>query len=191
MFEEKIFSALERIHTASRGALQQAVTGHGVSALQAQILHALHRQEGVGASWLATQLHVSKPTISDVLASLLEKNLVRKTPHKADARSRLFTLTARGHRTAAHIADYARPFLGTVGTLNNAQKQALWEALLHLLRTMESQGLIPHQRMCLTCGHFAKDLNGAKYYCTLMNVPLSAEALRIDCKEHTPGTGVA
>lgn len=184
MIGEKILSALERIHTSSKSALQRTGQEHGLSPLQAQIVHFVHRREAASASQLAEQLRVSKPTISDAIATLLTKKLIKKTINKADARGYSITLTAKGSTEAILLASYATPFLESVNTLTKPQKQALWDALLHLLRTMESQGLIPHQRMCFSCKHFAQNVGGAAHYCCLMETKLNIQDLRIDCDEH-------
>lgn len=181
--EEKIFSALERIHTASRSALQRAVSDYGISPLQAQIIHFLHRRDSSNVSELAEQIRVSKPTVSDAVTVLLEKKLIKRTASQHDARSSVLKLTTKGKAQASHLASYAAPFLDSVGELNETQKASLWDALLHLLRTMESQRLIPHQQMCFSCKHFAKDTGNAAYYCRLMNKPLPTLELRIDCQE--------
>ena len=182
--EQKIFSALERIHTASRAALQRVSIGHGMSPLQAQILRFVESRGAAGVSQLADQLRVSKPTVSDAVAVLLQKGLVEKAANKDDARASSIFLTGRGKQESAAIDSYAGPFLDSVGQLTPEQKDALWGALLHLIQTMERQGLISHQRMCMTCRHFARDVDGAPYYCTLMDAPLTAPELRVDCPEH-------
>lgn len=182
--EKKIFSALERIHTASRSALQRAATSHGISPLQAQILRFVDARSTASVSQLADQLRVSKPTVSDAVAALFEKGLIKKIVNKEDARASSLFLTRQGKQENAAINSYAGPFLDSVGQLTPEQKGALWGALLHLIQTMERQGLIPHQRMCATCRHFARNVDGADYYCTLMNAHLTATELRIDCAEH-------
>ena len=182
--EDKIFSALERIHTASRSALQRTVSEHGISPLQAQIIHFLNRRGASSVSQLAEQIRVSKPTISDAVTVLLEKKLIKRIASQHDARSYALMLTAKGKSQATHLASYAAPFLDSVSELDKTQKAALWDALLHLLKTMEAQGLIPHQRMCFSCKHFAKGENGTGYYCRLMQKELTALELRIDCAEH-------
>lgn len=184
MIDEKIFSALERIYTSSRSALTRAGHEHGLSPLQAQILHFVYRRNATSVSQLADQIRVSKPTISDAIATLLTKKLIKKTASKEDARGYSITLTAKGHHEAMLLASYATPFLDSVNTLSELQKQSLWNALLNLLRTMENQGLIPHQRMCFSCKHFEQNSANNRYYCRLMQTPLCIDELRIDCNEH-------
>ncbi len=184
MIEEKIFSALERIHTACRSSLQQSVSENGVSSLQAQIMLFLQQRETASVSQLAEHLKLSKPTVSDAVAALSEKKLIKKSFSESDARGYLIILTTKGKQEIAKISGYAAPFLESLGTLTDGQKQALWDALLNLLRTMESQGLISRQRMCFSCMHLGQNINSHTYYCKLMQAPLSIPALRIDCDEH-------
>lgn len=184
MIDENILSALERIYTASRSALQQTGHAHGLSALQAQIITFIYRRSTATFTQLAQHLSVSKPTISDAVATLLDKRLLKKTINKLDARGYNLTLTQKGRTESIVLGSYAAPFLDSVRMLSPPQKTALWEALLHLLRTMELQGLIPHQRMCVTCTHFAREFKGSDYYCRLMNLPLPIADLRLDCAEH-------
>jgi len=184
MIDENIFSALERIYTASRSALQQTVHAHGLSVLQAQIMAFIHRRSAATVTQLAHELSVSKPTISDAVATLVEKKLLRRAITAKDARGYTVSLTRKGQTETVELANYATPFLNSVHMLSAAQKNALWETLLQLLRTMESQGLIAHQRMCVTCRHFAEHVNGSDYYCRLMDVPLPVVNLRLECSEH-------
>jgi DNA-binding MarR family transcriptional regulator len=182
--EEKIFSALERIHIASRSGLQKSVQGYGVSVLQAQIMRHVDLRKSASVSQLAEQLKVSKPTISDAVASLLEKELVKKIMGAEDARGYHLTLTDKGKIETSNIFSYATPFLKTLNSLNNEQKEAFWDALLYLLKTMQGQGLIPPQRMCFSCQYFEQNKDGDRYYCKLMKMALSLELLRADCNEH-------
>jgi len=184
MIDENIFSALDRIHTASRSALQQTVHAHGLSVLQAQIMTFIHRRSEATVTQLAQQLTVSKPTISDAVATLVEKKLLKRAITAKDARGYTVSLTRKGQMETVELENYATPFVNSVHMLSAPQKDALWETLLHLLRTMESRGLIPHQRMCVSCRHFAEDVNGSDYYCRLMDIPLPVANLRLDCSEH-------
>ncbi len=183
---EKIFSALERIHTATRSALQTTVHQHGMSPLQAQILLYLCQKNVSNTSHLADYFKVTKPTISDAVKTLISKKLLNKTPLPNDARAFHLTLTTSGRKEAKIIASYATPFLQSVDEQTTEEKNALWGALLHLVHTMESQGLIPHNRMCFSCQHFIKNTSNHTYYCGLMGKPLAVTNLRIDCNEHKP-----
>ena len=182
--EEKIFTALERIHTANRSSLQKSVHAHGISPLQAQIMHHIASRKTASISQLAEYLKVSKPTISDAAAILTEKKLLKKIIDAVNARSYQLVLTPKGRNETAKTSSYATPFLEALVRMKEEQKTALWEALLQLLMTLQTQGLIPLQRMCFSCKHFEQNKNGNAYYCRLMESALSLDSLRVDCSEH-------
>lgn len=179
--EEKILSALERLHTVTRSSLQKAGQQQGLSPLHARILHRLQSGPQTISS-LALAFRISKPTVSDSVAVLLERKFVKKYADEKDGRSHKIGLTAAGEKQAVMLDAYAAPFLQSVGQMDDLQKQALWGALLNLLKIMQGQGLIPHDRMCSTCNHFQETGDGG--YCKLMQVPLAIADLRIDCPEH-------
>lgn len=181
--EEKILSALERMHVATKSSLQKAVQQQNLSPLHAQALHYLRDNGPQPVSLLAMQLRVSKATISDSVASLRAKKLVKKQPDKNDRRSHRIALTAAGEKEAALLSVYAAPFLQSVSGMDETQKHALWEALLNLLKVMQAQGLVPPARMCMTCRHFEQKSDGRKY-CRLMETDLAIPDLRINCSEH-------
>jgi DNA-binding MarR family transcriptional regulator len=181
IIEEKILSALERLHTVTRSSLQKAGQQQGLSPLHARILHRLQSGPQTISS-LASQFRISKPTVSDSVAVLLMRKFVKKYADENDGRSHKIGLTPAGEKEASLLGAYAAPFLQSVGQMDDLQKQALWAALLNLLKIMQAQGLIPHDRMCSTCNHFQETGDGG--YCKLMQVPLVAAELRIDCPEH-------
>jgi DNA-binding MarR family transcriptional regulator len=182
--DEKIFAALERLQTASRAALTNAGVQNGLSTLQAQLLQLLQRRDGMRPSTLAAQLQVSKPTVSDAVATLVAKGLVMRKRQKADARSHELGLTKKGRAETLRLGGYATPFLQSLEALSSGQKSALWEALLNLLRALESNGFIPHQRMCLSCEHFHPNAREGTGFCGLLQSPLAIQDLRLDCPDH-------
>lgn len=180
---EKIFASLERIAVATRSALQGAVHDHKLSPLQANILLHVHDHDVTTVSMLADAMKLSRPTVSDAVKSLLGKDLIKKQPI-SDSRSYQIVLSAEGQKTVLLVQQYAQPFFTSIDSLDSKQKTDLWEALIHLIYTMERQGLISHQRMCFTCQHYAKDHLGYQHYCKLMDVLLQIDDLRIYCPEH-------
>jgi DNA-binding MarR family transcriptional regulator len=184
--DHKILSALERLHTATRTAFAAQGYVQGLSPLQAQILHHLHRNpaQAVSVTLLAEIFRVTKPTVSDSIATLESKKLIKKTASKVDARGYTVKLTKVGLNVAINIREYAAPFLASLERLDPNQKEALWDALIHLLGILKDNNLIPLTRMCFSCRHFGEQVNGARYYCHLLNAPLPVADLRVDCAEH-------
>lgn len=180
--EEKILSALERLHVATRSSLQKAGQQQGLSPLHARILHRLQSGPQTISS-LAAEFRISKPTVSDSVAILLVRNFVKKHADESDGRSHKISLTETGIQQAELLGAYAAPFLQSVGQMDEKQKEALWGALLNLIKIMQAQGLIPLSGMCFTCNHY-QETNEGGGYCRLMQAPLAATELRIDCPEH-------
>lgn len=182
--DEKIFFALERIHTATRSALQQVAQGHKLSPLQAQIIHYIGARGSANISDLANYMRVSKPTVSDSVAALITKGLVLKEISQKDGRGFDIFLTEAGIEENAALDEYLSPFLASIKTLSTEQKIELWGALLALVSVMEKQGLISHTRMCFSCQQFEEHSECGGAYCKLMGVALSQQDLRLDCPEH-------
>ncbi|MDJ0625965.1 MAG: MarR family winged helix-turn-helix transcriptional regulator [Candidatus Caenarcaniphilales bacterium] len=180
---KKILSAFERINTAMRFSLQKSGNLRNVSPLQAQILFYLLTNKQTSTSKIAEHLCVSKPTISDAVASIMKKKLIKKMDSN-DGRSYKVALTNKGIEEVKILSSFETSFLESINKLSDQQKHSTWEALLRLLKSMQEQGLIPMNKMCFTCNHFAQDTFGEKYYCNLMNSKLEDQNLRLNCEEH-------
>lgn len=186
--EDKILSALERLHTATRAGLQQAGQEHGLPLLQAQLLDHLerHREAHDSISTLADSFAVTLPTISDSIRVLVEKGLVEKRQSQTDRRASVIVLSAEGEALAKRLRQYAAPFLKGVKGMSQQQKLALWNSLLGLLDQMQTLGLIPLTRMCYSCRHGSRTDSGI--YCELLRRPLQGDQIRIECPEHEPAS---
>ncbi|MBP7759793.1 MAG: winged helix-turn-helix transcriptional regulator [Alphaproteobacteria bacterium] len=182
--DAKILAGLERIQTATLSLLQQRSHVHGLTPLQIRILSFIRLEEAYTVSTLAKNLGISKPTVSEAVRVLDSKKLIRKKASGKDGRTYSIHLTSKGCKLIEAAAMYDLPLRKTLTFLDGDQKDSLWEALLNLIRIMEEQGLIPHNRMCLTCTHLGKNEHGARYFCRLMQAPLKVSALRINCPEH-------
>lgn len=184
--DDKILSALERIHTASRATMQQAGQDHGLPLLQAQLIDHLrrHPQSRDSISTLADTFAVTAPTMSDSIRVLTGKGLVEKRPAAADRRALEIVLTPEGSALADKLRTYAAPVLKEIRSLQPSQKLALWGALIGLIDQMQTAGLIPLTRMCCSCRHGTRTESGI--YCELLRRPLGVEQIRLECPEHEP-----
>jgi hypothetical protein len=69
--------------------------------------------------------------------------------------------------------------------MTEMQKEVLLSSLLELIYKLNKSGVIGIQRMCATCRFYGKNQYGpGTHYCNLLNLPLNAADLRIDCPEH-------
>lgn len=182
--ESRIVVALERIAMAYRVLLWNEGRNHGLSPVQVQLLLFLrfHPRERGKVSVLAQEFNLSKPTISESVRALEQKGLVNKHGDPADGRSQVIGLTPAGRKAAAHAADFARAIEQPLATLAQPEKEAMLSGLLQLIHGLNKAGIITVQRMCLTCAHHA--LVDGRHYCKLLNAPLRAAELRVDCPEH-------
>lgn len=182
--ESKIVVALERVATAFRVLLWNEGRTHGLSPIQVQLLLFLrfHPRERCKVSVLAQEFNLTKATISESVRALELKGLVHKQVDPADGRSQVIGLAPAGRKAAAHAADFAQAIEQPLAGLPAAEKEAVLAGLLKLIRTLNQAGVITVQRMCLTCAHHA--LVDGGHYCKLLNAPLRAAELRVDCPEH-------
>ena len=72
--------------------------GLGVTGPQRLALRAIERSPRISAGELATSLYIHPSTLTGILARLLKKGLIVNTPHPADARRSVISLTGKGRR---------------------------------------------------------------------------------------------
>lgn len=93
-----IIQSLERIGEVMRSERRKACLPEGLSNLQAEILTylAAHADAQVTPALLASYFRITRPTISDALASLMKKSLISMSVNPHDKRSHMLSLTHEG-----------------------------------------------------------------------------------------------
>lgn len=172
---------LERIGEVARAQRWRQATGAGLSPLQIRILGfvAGHRGEPVGVARLAEELQVTRPTVSDSVALLVDRGLLLRKPDPHDGRGHALRLTAAGMRWLP----MGGPFTEALATLPLHERETLLLALMRLLRSLLDSGDVQVQRMCWTCAHYHGDRKG-RHHCQLLGTALAVAELRTDCPEH-------
>ncbi len=172
---------LERIGELARSLRWQQATNVGLSPLQLRVLGFVSEHPGdlVGVARLAEELQVTRPTVSDSVALLVEQGLLVRRPDPSDGRSHSLRLTAAGKRWLPASG----PFADALATLPRDEREALLLALMRLLQTLLHRGDIQVQRMCWTCTHYKGDRKG-QHQCLLLRKKLAVCELRTDCPEH-------
>ena len=172
---------LERIGEVSRAMRWEEAAGSGLSPLQLRILGfvAYHTGQSVGVARLAEELQVTRPTVSDSVALLVERGLLLRKPDPHDGRSHALRLTATGRRWLPA----GGPFTEALTTLPLHERETLLLALMRLLASLLESGDVQVQRMCWTCAHYRGDRN-TSHHCMLLRTDLSVAELRTDCPEH-------
>jgi DNA-binding MarR family transcriptional regulator len=185
--DAKVVAALERAGQALRVQMWDAARRHGLSPTQLQVLLRLacdppaRRRIGL----LAAELDVTHPTVSDAVAALRRKGLVEREP----SRRAPLRLSAGGRTAADELAGWDRPTREHLAALPGADKAGMLQLLLDLIAGLQRSGTITVARMCVTCRHFRRDAHAdpaRPHHCALVDMPLGAGELRVDCAEHEP-----
>jgi len=181
--ENKIVVALERVAEMFRVLLWDQAKRLGLSPIQIQILIFLHNHSHQMAtvSHLSREFNLAKPTISDAVAALGRKGLIKRIKSSTDARSCPIRLTKGGTRSVAETEKFANPLKSVVSALSDADKEAFWSILSRLIFASHRDGLIAVQRICYACKYYEQNTDDA--YCRLLERELVANDIRADCPE--------
>lgn len=183
----KIVVALERIAEAFRVLLWNEGKAAGLSPLQVQLLiFVLHHpdEEKRKVGRLAAEFNLTKPTVSDAVKALLAKGLAEKIPDPADQRSFSLALTLEGEALARRASHFSAEIQMPIEQLPADEQSGLLLHLLSIIRHLNQAGIITVQRMCFNCAHYRPGHDGHAHFCQLLNTPLQASELRVDCPEH-------
>jgi DNA-binding MarR family transcriptional regulator len=186
--DAKIVGALDRAGEALGVLARRAAAAHDLSVTQMRVLARLYAGPPPEAltSELARELDVSGPTVSDTLAALRRKGLVKQSADPADRRRRVLRLTPSGHSVGLAVTRWTAPAEVATSRIPQADGEALLSALLDVLARMEAAGLISVTRACTTCAHFSRDKATGRLalHCGYFGSTLRPSDLRVDCAEH-------
>lgn len=180
IYEEQISAYLERVVRAIRRLENAEATAHGLNSLQLRILQLLAAaQKKLTVGFIADELELSEPTVSDSLRALQAKKLVEKITDAQDRRIKYLQLTPAGRTIASRVAKRLRLPLTH---LDPAYLQRLSVDLHHLVGAIFDMSLLHHARICATCIYFVKTRNSA--HCQLLRKNLRPADLQTDCPDH-------
>ena len=181
--DNKIVAGLERLSQVFRILLWGKAKEFSLSPIQIQLLIFIqhHSADKTTVSYLAQEFNFTKPTISDAIKVLEQKNLVKKNTDNKDTRSYTIQLTASGKKIVSETENFANPITEIISKSNEADKLILWENISNLISLLNSQEIISVQRTCFNCGHYTVKNKNA--FCTLLNQKLLTKDIRIDCEE--------
>jgi DNA-binding MarR family transcriptional regulator len=184
----RIATGLHKLGLALKHQEWSHANEHGLSPTQGQILALLAAGDGLTASDVGAHLGIGLPTISEAVTTLAAKGLVRRTPDERHPRARLLRLTPAGRRLSAKTRAWPELLTQAVGALTLVEQTTLLTALMKMIRTLQEEGQIPVQRMCVTCTHFRPHVRDGNtpHHCAFVDAPMRAAHLRLDCSEHEP-----
>lgn len=184
--DSKLVVLLERISEVFKVALLEEGKHWQLSPLQIQIMVFMHHHSSRlrTVSYLAKEFNVSKPTISEAVRTLEQKNLITRQFNEEDGRSHSLLLTPSGVNIAERAQHFAHTMVRQLHALSHLNKPVLYHDMLQLLLAFQKAGLVGESRMCLNCAHLRTgSSNPADYTCMLLGHSLSVQDLRVDCPE--------
>lgn len=181
--DNKIVAGLERLSQVFRILLWEKAKEHGLSPIQIQLLIFIqyHSTDKCTVSYLAQEFNFTKPTISDAIKVLEQKNFIKKNTDSSDTRSYTIQLTASGKKIVLETENFANPITEIITKSNEADKLILWENISNLISLLNRQEIISIQRTCFNCGHYT--IKNKDAFCSLLNQKLLTKDIRIDCEE--------
>ena len=184
--DAKLVGALERAGQALRVQLWDTAKQHGLNPIQLQVLLRLAADPPtagrVGA--LAAAFDVSQPSMSDTVAALRRKALVRDRPRRGGV-----VLTARGRALVRELDGWGDRTREALAAMPAADKERTLGVLLGVIAGLQRSGAITVARMCTTCRFFRPAAHPGEprpHHCALLDAPLGEGDLRVDCDEHQP-----
>lgn len=185
---QRVVSGLARISLLLRHHGWQSATARSLTPTQAQILAALAARppRSLRPSALAELLALSLPTVSDAVAALERKGMLRRRRDPADSRAGLLELTARGRRAAHAASQWPDYLLAAVDELPAPMQEQLLAALMAMIRSLQEKGRIPVARMCTNCLYFEPERfpgSPAPHFCHFVQAPFGLSSFRLDCPD--------
>ena len=182
----KIVAGLERLSQAFRMLLWEKAKEHALSPIQIQLLIFIehHSVEKTTISYLAQEFNFTKPTISDAIKVLEQKQLLQKMTDSHDTRSYTIQLTEAGKKIVTATEDFTNPVMDVIAEASPDEKLVLWDNLTRLISRLNQTGVIRIQRTCFKCRYFSNTEEVP--FCNLLNQPLYKVDIRMDCGEFEP-----
>lgn len=185
MIREQLTYGLSRLAALARQKDWQVGEEAGLTPTQGDVLRLLaDRSDGLRLKDLAAQLSVRSSTASDAVSALVSKKLVERSPDPEQARAIRVALSPAGRAMLGQLPD---GFAAIVDLLSDSNAVNLHGIVLQTIVQLQRAGRIAPQRLCVTCRYFVADASpdgSGEHYCRLVEAPLRAPDLRINCPEH-------
>ncbi len=178
----KLVVGFERLSEVFRVLLWEKSKETGLSPIQIQILLFIkhHDSNLANVSHLSREFNLKKPTISDAIKVLFEKDFITKEVGE-DARAYTIRLSDKGQGLTKSLETFDNPLRKTIENLNTNKQRALYDGLVKVIFELNKAGIIEVQRTCFGCKFY--ESKGSDHYCTFIRKPLKNNELRLDCND--------
>lgn len=169
----------------------------GLTPTQTACLSLLSGRGASRVTALARLLGVTQPTASDAIAALERKGLVARRPDPGDGRATSIGLTEAGARVVRQTGQPPAALARAIGALEPGERAGLQRALSKTILSLQQQGAIEPQRLCLTCRFFRPFVHSdaeKPHHCAFVDAAFGDASLRVDCGDHEeagPGEGAS
>lgn len=182
--DNKIVAGLDRISQVFKILLLEKSKTYNLSPIQIQLLIfiAYHSEEKTTVSYLSLEFNLSKPTISDTIKTLEQKQFINKIVDKKDTRSYTIELTEKGKNIVFETETFVNPLTELITNSKQKDKLVLWDNIVNIIKQLNELKIISVQRTCLKCKYYSNN-NNNNSFCNLLNQKLKREDIRIDCEE--------
>lgn len=179
----KIVVGLGRISEVFKVLLWEQAKKLKLSPIQIQILHfiAYHKDELCSVSYLAKEFNVTKPTISDAVRVLVNKELLIKDFSSEDSRSYTLFLSVKGKDTVKQSENFAEPIKKLLNSVDEINLESMYATISQLIFQLNRTGILSVQRTCFGCRFYEKQHD--EHYCNLLSSKLVDKDIRLDCPE--------
>jgi len=181
--DSKIVAGLDRISQVFKTLLWEKSKTYNLSPIQIQLLIFIeyHSEEKTTISYLSQEFNLSKPTISETIKTLEQKQFIKKIVDKKDTRSYRIELTQNGKNIVLETENFVNPLTEIITNSRENDKLVLWENISNIIQQLNELKIISVQRTCFKCKFYSESNN--KSFCNLLNQNLKTEDIRIDCEE--------
>ena len=181
--DNKIVAGLDRISQVFKTLLWEKLKTYNLSSIQIQLLIfiAYHSDEKTTVSYLSQEFNLSKPTISDTIKTLEQKQFINKIIDKKDTRSYTIELTEKGENIVFETESFVNPLTDIITNLKQTDKLVLSKNITGIIQQLNEFKIISVQRTCFKCKYYSNINNNS--FCNLLNQNLNTKDIRIDCEE--------
>lgn len=140
----QVMQSLRRIVRMIRIADRDAQGNHDLSAAQLYVLHSLARAPVASLAELAKRTLTDQSSVSTVVAKLVAKKLVKRTPSAEDRRRAELGLTAAGQRVVKHAPELIQTrIIDAVAAMADTQRKELVRSLSRLVDAIGAGSVAP------------------------------------------------
>jgi DNA-binding MarR family transcriptional regulator len=185
--DQNIITALDKISQINRLMLWDIWKEEGLSPIQINFIEFIDISllQSATVSKIAKEFDLKKSTVSDSLATLIKKGILKKEKDNIDQRIHYLALTEFGKEKIELIKCRKNSMIKKISAVPAEQKEIVALFLMHLIKDLYDDGLIQTAKMCITCRNFVKKNGNTtdknQNYCQFTQRYLNNNELKFNC----------